>query len=469
MPPIIANTDVKAEESDIFVPIVLAPAVSSTDAELNEVASPSLSSLEAPSTDAASETRVSSPVASGSDSKPADTSKVLREHNSMIGPKRAVHDPEKLVCCTELKSLLGSEYWDCETPESLETFSTTFKTSIAAAAALRAATKVASNALKKFIDGVKKEADKKKTKDAKEQETSARAAAKKKAKEAANRVESQEKDVRPVFKLDWESLAKGMKLVVNVSSLDANTYKFNTEFPFIGTTAADIEKWQATAEVQLALSTWAGSYAKDPEVKQSGRGQKAMQAKQGLAPTNVLFVKLSNKGTGSQVSAESLPNGGAIVRNSWLFGYASSMCDASFTPYGLGMIKVVCAGSIHVVCCRAKAFLNSLQEFQAPEEVEGMNQDKFLSLFLDMDIKALTWYGAKCEFRHGVVRGGEFLYIPMGWILCEYAEGPLVYGVRRSVVPSASAAELRNLIDVYKHLSKSCDKLEQVAVAIEKG
>ena len=248
-----------------------------------------------------------------------------------------------------------------------------------------------------------------------------------------------------------------------VASLDAFQAKFDLPFVVVEQ-AEDIKKWLASVEVQLALATWGSQYKSSAELKNTGRSQVPLLPKAGKVPTDFMYAKIASNCQSAQVAAEKLPNGGSVVKSSWLYGYAPSMCDGSLTPYGLGMVKVLAEGKVDTMLAPCKELFDAMKTYAPKEEFENLTLGKLGDFFLDADVPMLHNIAQTCPIEVVSLIPGSVLYVPMGWMLFEHAVGQLVYGARKSFVIDSvvNKASLGGLIEVYKHIKKDVKNVEAV-------
>ena len=183
--------------------------------------------------------------------------------------------------------------------------------------------------------------------------------------------------------------------------------------------------------------------------------------KESKEETDVLFKTIAKRiGDGAaSLKATDVPNGSAVLGNTWAFGNLPKRSDCNMTPYGVTMMKVLLMGSLKVVAFPVAPLIKALNTWSPMTEGTPRTLPEISKVILSGDAEVLKkWHAQWCYAHVATIAAGDVMVIPTGWILAEVGDGALVYGARKTCVMPVTEDTIKNysaLVEVYKAVGKA--------------
>ena len=381
------------------------------------------------------------------------------------GRKTTVNDLTKLRSLREVHEMIA-KLDKIEDPQEFDTNKKFLAQVKASVSQLRYGMTKAVGKLSSHMNNAAKKEEKTQQKESALAEKKAVASAKAFAKAATEKVFRPEQ--MPLFEIvNFETLlTEG--LVGNVTHHTAVDQCTSVDAPWLLKAEAPcIHKWKSEQKPQISMSTYATQYKAQTATKESGRGQCPLNLKEGKEETDVMMNQVLSGISASIADIKDLPAGSVITNVTWAFGCIPGWAQAAWTPYGLGMVKLLSMGKIRWLLFDIGPLSKALTTLgKDVNNIDKMMED--LLKLTDVTLRGLIGAMADSKPEYIIQHAYEVLYVPAGWIACELPEGSLVYGVRKCV-PAAtklSANRYKQLLDLYKVSGKATTKMEQVAARL---
>ena len=126
--------------------------------------------------------------------------------------------------------------------------------------------------------------------------------------------------------------------VNNMTLVAATTNKLNPDIPCVIAETESMSTWRRHAKVAIVLPTYGGEYKKDPQCKDSGKGQIPIETSGSdgcLTLTSKMFDQVVERFDGKAAAAKDIKNGKALLDTMMQFGYMPSQ----FVPTGFHTVS----------------------------------------------------------------------------------------------------------------------------------
>ena len=363
-----------------------------------------------------------------------------------------VQEPSSLFSHLELL-YRAEEVLNFNTVDELEEHKTQTKKYFGTVAQLKDSIAKGASKLNMFLENIKREQDREVKKAQTKKEKEAVAKAKAAAKQAAETVKKEEKEVPPIFAGDID--AKMALTVVTDADMEKEGFSFDATKPALIRTALVEKEWLASSKVQMAMSAYGGQYKSQTTVKDQGKGQIPMRPKNGKEETDTLVSKLLSK-LKLEGNIASLPGQDeALLKETWLYGYAPSRSFVSPTPQGLPMIKILAMGE-------TSTFLFKLADLAKAFKDKGktLTHDTAESI---LNQKAADMQEGLCNVHFCKQQKHDILYVPGGYLAVERSGAAvLIYGMRKSFCLKGEASSYAAVVQYVKDCGKDAGRYEKV-------
>ena len=292
----------------------------------------------------------------------------------------------------------------------------------------------------------------------------AAAAAAIKAKNKSN----QQQGLRPAFKMKLSDFSdQAIPPVTVLSKVETSGALWLT--PFVLRNCGDVNLWLGDARLQEALTQYAVDYPKsiasESDSQSQGRHQIRIEEQAVMEVTKGLFDSLLCE----QCDLSSVEGGTTFMSALWFQGFSEhgKMSYCGFTPDSSSTCKVLCLGKVNVIAIKTTSLCRVSSSTLGPS-VENLDH---LDTIWDWDrARILAMVKAGVEIVKLEQQKGDLLFIPQGWIVCEWtAEGTsLNYGVRKSfVIPEQAASQYEAAMKLYIASGRDVSRMQAIAKIIK--
>ena len=223
--------------------------------------------------------------------------------------------------------------------------------------------------------------------------------------------------------------------------------------PWVLARHSAITAWADNPKVAMSLANFGSQYRKslDPV---HGKGQLPMFKQDAKEETDHMFKQILGKVSNQlaffnvnspDTEADTTNIIKSVTEKTFLYGVEPSRASVGGTPHGMGIVKLMAAGSMKHVLIHQQSYIKALGRLPSKGGLKA-------------DLEKLTLQEAKllmnsgCRIEGVQVGPKEMLFIPTGWSSMEISvQGALVYGVRKSVchVSSQSLDDLSQMLEIY--------------------
>ena len=223
--------------------------------------------------------------------------------------------------------------------------------------------------------------------------------------------------------------------------------------PWVLSRHVAITAWADNSKVAMSLANFGSQYRKslDPV---HGKGQLPMFKQDAKEETDHMFKQILGKVSkqlaffnvnSPDTEADTTNIIKSVTEKTFLYGVEPSRASVGGTPHGMGIVKLMAAGSMKHVLIHQQSYIKALGRLPSKGGLKA-------------DLEKLTLQEAKllmnsgCRIQGVQVEPKEMLFIPTGWSSMEISvQGALVYGVRKSVchVSSQSLDDLSQMLEIY--------------------
>ena len=203
-------------------------------------------------------------------------------------------------------------------------------------------------------------------------------------------------------------------------------------------TTNSVQVWTMNPDMQKTMAAFGSNYKKHKAYETTGKVNNILMPKHGQEISEKMFsdVTLPVKSTVLDISSVST----SWNTTSWAWGYSAEYWSVSMPPTSAALLRVVCLGEVEVFAWDVNSLTTGFKEIGKT----ATNMDEVVEavkVLTDQDMAALVAKG--CKGYYTVMTKDLMHYVPAGWLIAERSKvGPLVYGVRKSIMfKTASALE----------------------------
>lgn len=377
----------------------------------------------------------------------------VQDVDAVRSHKEILHEVRGVMSFTDSDALVAHQKW--------------LKEMLDVCKQLRLGIAKSADALAGFIDQHAKSKLRKLKREEKEKEKQAIAQAKARSKVAAEKVKEFKEE--PLFNLKMDMLMEG-KTVTSIPkyNVDAAIANLPTHTPWAITSTTFHQAWRDSNVIQVTLGNFGGQYKKQKSTKAEGRGQVPMNSREGKQETDAFIAKVQALMQGEQADLGESAN---VMNHTWIFGYEPRSTQASMTPYGLGLFRILAEGEVHTVVVDSAACMKAWQAVHGEDRAAKITYEDLMKelLLLDEDgLKLLASKGA--GFMYLYLSAWQTLYIPPGWFVMERAsDSALIYGCRKTTAHkhSDSFTSYSTIINIYRQSGKPVHRMEAVVPKLQ--
>jgi hypothetical protein len=204
------------------------------------------------------------------------------------------------------------------------------------------------------------------------------------------------------------------------------------QHPVVLNDSEAVKVWLLNDKAQKAITSYGSKYKYEKSFKTDFKHTGPIAPDKGKAETEVLFAALLEPAKTEMIDMSSISTSWSTT--SWCYGYEVNLNTAGMPPNSSGVFRLLCQGKVITMAME----LNNIKEVF--EKVAGVghpfsNSDLVVKHLKGMDqgtLDNLVSLGLKIYYLEH--EKDTVYYIPPGYVVIEKGlQGPLIYGVRKSV------------------------------------
>ena len=212
------------------------------------------------------------------------------------------------------------------------------------------------------------------------------------------------------------------------------------------------------------LTSFGGSYKKNPNMKTVGKCQEMVVKNNGLDECQEMWASVAALFNPSFMQPSDGMEGYLknVLKATWLYGLDAGGNYIAHMPNGLGSLRYQCSGEVAWILFELKQLIPAVKIMLNKDDVGGLDGlSKFIQALTAAELETLESNG--CVAHHCRQTEGQVMYVPVGWVSAERSvKGVLVYGIRKTVmVTSNIAVENYSLLQgLFETSGKPVDKMK---------
>lgn len=212
------------------------------------------------------------------------------------------------------------------------------------------------------------------------------------------------------------------------------------------------------------LTSFGGSYKKNPNMKTVGKCQELVVKNNGLDECQEMWQSVAALFSPSFLQPADDMEGYLknVLKATWLYGLDAGGNYISHMPNGLGSLRFQCSGEVAWILFELKQLIPAVKILLKKDDVGGLDGlNKFMQALTSAELEALEGHG--CVAHHCRQAEGQVMYVPVGWVAAERSvKGVLVYGIRKVVMLTSNVAyENYSLLQgLFEASGKPVDKMK---------